>query len=289
MSRMNRNEAIESLKNVSGKMFQHMIDEGHVSEVNAHWVGADLREFSRFLEKEDWSSFGEDVLSKAGGLNQKFSGRGEVFRGFFANGVIDKRDLDSFSDAMDFVSSTIQENLNLPNTRLWNRYNGGFYTPFADILSDQGQVNDHKEIPLFLSILKKNSWKNLGRNALALLEGIGVRYLKNREFSILFGSKRNFQSLSAGFTETFDFLHKTIKGNIQRNEKLDDSCLEGLVDIQDYHPVVRPEVKNDMKKHHGRLMSAFRRRGNSIDQFRFDVDGVVYSGRELADYFDSLQ
>ena len=38
--------------------------------------------------------------------------------------------------------------------------------------------------------------------------------------------------------------------------------------------------------HHGGLMSAMRKAGNSIRQFRFELDGTIHSGEELADYFD---
>jgi len=45
-------------------------------------------------------------------------------------------------------------------------------------------------------------------------------------------------------------------------------------------------MDTDTKMHHGGLMSAMRRAGNSIRQFRFEMDGAIYSGEELADYFD---
>lgn len=36
-------------------------------------------------------------------------------------------------------------------------------------------------------------------------------------------------------------------------------------------------------------MSAMRKAGNSIRQFRFELDGSIYSGEELADYFDKAK
>ena len=45
-------------------------------------------------------------------------------------------------------------------------------------------------------------------------------------------------------------------------------------------------LRMDQHLHHGGLMSAMRRAGNSIKQFRLDINGTVYSGEELADYFD---
>lgn len=38
--------------------------------------------------------------------------------------------------------------------------------------------------------------------------------------------------------------------------------------------------------HQGGLMSAMRRVGNAIAQFRFEIDGKIHSGEELADHFD---
>lgn len=45
----------------------------------------------------------------------------------------------------------------------------------------------------------------------------------------------------------------------------------------------------NMQMHHGGLMSAMRKAGNSIRQFRFELDGTIYSGEELADYFDKAK
>ena len=59
------------------------------------------------------------------------------------------------------------------------------------------------------------------------------------------------------------------------------------VDEKVKEPIVEKEV--DMKIHQGGLMSVMRKNGNSIERFRFEIEGKVYSGIELANIFDSAE
>ena len=42
----------------------------------------------------------------------------------------------------------------------------------------------------------------------------------------------------------------------------------------------------DQLLQNGAIMSVMRRSGNSIDSFQFHLDGQIYSGKQLADYYD---